>query len=480
MPKATPPQLQPTSRGTPRLSELTKHLAVPADISSTGWPAIRETCHRKLGVPFDPWQDGAGRVIFAQRADGSLAAKIDGVGMSMPRQVGKTYLFAAVIFALCINRPGTLVIWSAHHGKTHAETFLAMQAFARRHRVAPFIGQVFTGSGDEEVRFANGSRILFGAREHGFGRGIPGVDVMVFDEAQILTDNALANMLATMNVSSLGLAVYIGTPPRPRDNGESFTRMRKAALAGELTDGAWIEFGAERGDNPLDPKVRAKANPSYPHRTSDASIERLRRKLAPDDFLREGLGIWDEDDEGWSIFSSAEWGAAKRKPRKMGGTPSLAIAADVDLGWASIGAARVVGGKTWGKVLGHGAGVRWVVDAAVKAQRKHGSPILLDKSGPASSLIEPLQNAGATLTLITAGDVADASASLYTAVQESGTFRHTNDPELTEAARIAQWQNSGDRRRFGRKTGDISALEAVAIAAADAQANDYDVDDSFL
>ena len=36
---------------------------------------------------------------------------------------------------------------------------------------------LYTGSGDEEVRFTNGSRILFGARERGFGRGIAGVEI---------------------------------------------------------------------------------------------------------------------------------------------------------------------------------------------------------------------------------------------------------------------------------------------------------------
>lgn len=481
MPKATPPQQM--SRGTPKLSELTKNLAVPVDIASTGWPAIRETCYRKLGTPFDPWQQGAGRVIFAQRADGSLAARIDGVGMSMPRQVGKTYLFAAVIFALCINRPGTLVIWSAHHGKTHAETFLAMQAFAKRHRVAPYVQQVYTGSGDEEVRFHNGSRILFGAREHGFGRGIPGVDVMVFDEAQILSDKALANMLATLNTSAYGLAVYIGTPPRPEDNSESFHRMRNAALAGELTDGAWIEFGAKRGDDPLDPKVRARANPSYPHRTPDASIERLRRKLTPEDFLREGLGIWDEDVSGWHVVSSEQWADLAREPRplrKRSTAPSLAIATLPDLSRTALVAAGMVKGKVWVRVLAHGPGVSWLPKVAKRQQQRLGNaPIVVDKGGPASSLIDGLDDEGVDLELVGSTELCDAAAAWHTAITETKTLRHMGDPELTNAMRDAQWREIGDRRALGRrKGGDISPAEAGSLALWHAQSNDYDVDDS--
>lgn len=226
---------RPTRPGTTRLSEVARHVVKPSGITSTGWPAVRETCRVKLGITFDEWQDGAGKLILAKRDDGKLAAMIGGAGMSLPRQVGKTYLLAGMIFGLCINTPGLLVIWSAHHARTHGETFLSMQAFANRAKVKPHIQQVYTGSGDEEIRFVNGSRILFGARERGFGRGIPGVDVLVMDEAQILSDKALENMLATLNTSQFGLALYVGTPPKPDDNAEAFTRMRTEALSGSPT-----------------------------------------------------------------------------------------------------------------------------------------------------------------------------------------------------------------------------------------------------
>src|SRR5690606_26075366 len=130
-----------------------------------------------------------------------------GVGMSLPRQVGKTHLVGYALFALCILQPGLTVIWTAHHSKTANETLLAMQGMARRQKIAPYVDRVTTGNGDEAVWFGNGSRILFGARERGFGRGFAGVDVLVFDEAQILTDKALDAMLATMNTAPNALAL---------------------------------------------------------------------------------------------------------------------------------------------------------------------------------------------------------------------------------------------------------------------------------
>lgn len=343
-----------TSVGQPKLSELAKHLAVPVDIASTGWPAVRKTCIEKLGAEFDPWQDGAGRVILAQREDGSLASMIDGVGMSLPRQVGKTHLIGYTVFALCVNRPGLLVIWTAHHSATSSETFLAMQGMAQRAKVSPHVAQVFKGSGDEEIRFHNGSRILFGARERGFGRGIPGVDVLIFDEAQILSDKAMSNMLATMNTSQFGLQLYIGTPPKPEDNSETFKRMRREALAGTLVDGAWIEFGADPDDKDEDRAVWRRMNPSYPKRTPAQSLLRLKRKLTPADWRREGMGIWDADQAGSRAISESEWESTGIEDVPAEGVRSYSVAFNLDGSRLAVAAA-----------LKHAAGVHVeLVDAA--------------------------------------------------------------------------------------------------------------------
>lgn len=455
----------PRTRSGPRkLSEVARKVVAPQGITHTGWPAVRDTCVKKLGIPFDDWQDGAGRLILAKRDDGHLAAMIDGVGMSLPRQVGKTYLIGAMAFALCVNTPGLLVIWSAHHARTHGETFLSMQAFAKRSKVAPYVRQVFVGSGDEEIRFLNGSRILFGARERGFGRGIPGVDVLVFDEAQILSDRALANMLATMNTSRLGLALYIGTPPRPEDNSESFIRMRSDAWAGRLTDGAWLEFGAERGTHPEDRKQWAVANPSYPHRTPAQSILRLKRKLAPDDFLREGLGIWDADGRV-SIFDP-HWDACLTQDRHLDATPVLALACDFELSHSAIGAATVdADGLVWVKSLRHGPGTHWVVDEATALQTRFGGDLVVGSKGPASALLSTLREAGVRVREASTSDYLDACGQLFDAVQNR-RVRHVSQSELDTATRHAKWRDVGGRRGFDLKAGhDISPLEAVSMAA---------------
>lgn len=452
-----------TKRGTRKLSDLARHLVVPADIASTGWPAVRKTCVEKLGITFDDWQDAAGRVILAQREDGNLAAMIDGVGLSLPRQVGKTYLIGAMVFALCVNRPGLLVIWSAHHARTHGETFLAMQGFAERAKVKAHVRQVFTGSGDEEIRFHNGSRILFGARERGFGRGIPGVDVLIFDEAQILSDRALSNMLATMNTSRFGLQLYIGTPPKPEDMSEAFTRMRTEAMAGTLADGAWIEFGADADAKPDDRAQWRKANPSYPTRTPAQSILRLKRKLTGADFMREGMGIWDSSSRkalimpNWPACATAD---PAPKPAALG------IGVDLDRVWASLGAASDGDRPHLGSVLRVRLAQQrgMFVAEAARISKEHNIPVALVGKGPAGTLEQELRAAGADVRTITHDEYVQACADLYDAVESLGV-QHGAYADLDSAVEAAAW-STGMRRVWSMKTGDVSSLEAATLALA--------------
>lgn len=307
MPQAllTRPSTQTTSER--KLSDVAKHLVVPSGIVSTGYPAVAAQC-AKMGVSHDGWQRGLGRAILAKRSNGRYAAGIGGVLISICRQVGKTFTIGTIVFALCILFPGMKVLWTAHHSATSDETFEALSALAKRRRIKPYIKQVRGGNGKQRITFTNGSQILFGAREHGFGRGIPGVSVVVFDEAQILKAKALNDMIPAANTVKNPLVIYMGTPPTPTDPAEVFRGRRKKALAVKARRAAgeearsntlWVEIGADQGDDPDSHETWAKANPSFPDRTDEDAIQRLREQLDDEaSFLREGLGIWDEESDG--------------------------------------------------------------------------------------------------------------------------------------------------------------------------------------
>lgn len=462
-----------TKSGTKKLSEVAKYLVKPSGIVATGWPAVEETCRTKLGVEFDEWQKGAGRLILSKRSDGKLAAMIGGACMSFPRQVGKTYLLAGLIFGLCVNKTGLLVIWTAHHSKTSGETFLAMQAFAKRSRISPYIDQVYTGSGDEEIRFHNGSRILFGARERGFGRGIPGVDILVMDEAQILSDKALENMLATLNTSQFGLALYIGTPPKPEDNSEAFNRMRTEALecakrsAGISEDLVWIECGADDKADPDDQKQYAKANPSFPHRTPIESIMRLRKKLTKDGFMREGLGVWDPS--ALAVFNENTWGALKDPGWPAPTRVVLTIAVSQDRSWACIGAAGEVDGKTL--VMCYSMqGLGGVAEKVSELQQTRDIAEI-GLAGPQAKALKPdLVKAGIEFEWLSSTEMGAACTSFQEAVKKGprvdGALVHLGQGELDLAVKNAHTRFSGESEQWDRRDPKVDDSPLIACSGA--------------
>ena len=450
-----------TKSGTRKLSEVTKHLVIPAGIVKTGWTQVAHRS-RQLGIGYDPWQVGAGKLMLSKTADLKYAATVGGVGMSLPRQVGKTYLVGGMVFALCADTPGLTVIWTSHHSRTAGETFLAMQGFARRRRIAPYVENVFKGSGDEEVRFRNRSRILFGARERGFGRGFAGVDVLIFDEAQILTDKALDNLLASMNTAPNGLPLFMGTPPKPTDPSEAFRRMRTDALSGESDDLVWIECGADEDADPDDRGQWAKANVSYPHRTPETSMLRLRKKLTLDSWLREGLGIWDGD--GLGVLPG--WGNlfVEEAP-----PPPVAIGISVSLGssFGSIASADVWGdGRVNLSAVDRRPGTAWLVAEVARIQAEHSCDVVVDEKCPDGTLIAALEDAGVSVSVMKLADLVAACSEMVNRVRE-GMVTHQRTDELDDAVAVADWREVGDGRRvFGRKrsSGPVDMLEAATAA----------------
>jgi phage terminase large subunit-like protein len=189
-----------------------RHVVVPEGIVASGWPAVRETCAR-VGITFDPWQSDLNTLILAKRSDGMLAA--DTVAMSICRQAGKTYDVGALIFADSIINPGTTSVWTAHRFKVARESFDSLRAVARSPLLAPHIDYdaITTAAGNEVIPFRNGSRIVFAARERGTVRGFSKVRRLVLDEAQILTESAMADLAPTMNQARDPQIVLMGTPP---------------------------------------------------------------------------------------------------------------------------------------------------------------------------------------------------------------------------------------------------------------------------
>lgn len=442
---------------------------IPKGIVTTGWPAVKAR-GAELGFTYDPWQDGAGRITFGKRANGKYAATVGGIVWSIPRQIGKTFSVGSWLMVLCILFPGLKVVWTAHRLRTSTMTFRSMQAMAKRPKLWPHIDHIRTANGEQEIGFTNGSVILFGAREQGFGRGFEEVDVEVFDEAQILTEKALDDMVPAANQARHphgALLFFIGTPPKPTDPGEAFTIRRTKALSGKSKDMLYIEFSADPDAKPDDRKQWSKANPSYPKRTPLESMLRMRENLLSDEaWMREALGVWDDPELNASDINPIAWKLCAKPKAVVNGSRALGLDVTLDQSWAAISGAGMASGVMHLETVSHRKGTGWVVEAAVELQAKHPNvALVVDERSPAASLIPDLEQAGVLLVKANTSHVTDGCAWMFTAITD-GNVTHADD-EMTQAVAATKKRPVNDRFAWGRKqsAADISTFNAATLAA---------------
>ena len=463
-----------------RLSEVARHVVIPKGIVTTAWPRVVAQC-AQMGVSFDQWQHGVGQIALGKRKNGKYAATVGGVVLSIPRQVGKTFLVGMMIIALCILCPGLTVLWTAHRTRTSTKTFKTMQGYVKRKRIVKHLkvsrsDGIRATNGEQEIEFANGSIIMFGAREGGFGRGFDKVDVEVFDEAQILGEKALEDMVAATNQStqsSGALLFFMGTPPRPSDPGEEFGNRRTRALAGHDKDIAFVEFSADDDADPDDREQWEKANPSFPDRTPLEAMQRMRANLTNDDsFRREALGIWATssprviDEESWKRAADSASMTIER----------LVLAVDVapGRGVASVALAGRRADGIWHVELDeHRKNADWVVPWIVdRAEKNRLHAVVVDEM---SGLVK-WRNGRAylgdtdikvTLAAAEGRDMAIACAQFFDAVMSPAPLvRHTDQPQVNVALSVARKRPLGGGWAWNRKDeeSDITPIVAETLA----------------
>ncbi len=446
-----------------------KRVVLPAGIVSTGAPAIINTA-AVVGLGLDPWQKDIHRIIWAKLESGAYAS--DNIGMSIPRQAGKTYLVAAGVFAKCLQAPDVTVVWTAHHNKLMLETHSSLKALVRNNpKLRYHVSRTPSGAEYRAIEFCNGSRIVMAAREHGALRGVPNVSVLVLDEAQILSSSAMDDILPTQNQASLPLTIMMGTPPKPKNPSEAWRAFRMRAINAEkagkyLEAEAWIEFSADDDAETDDLSQLKQANPSYPKRTPLRAIRKLRRLLVEDSFRREALGIWDSTATP-QVIPTEVWDNCvdpKSKPVKK-----LVLA--VDVAPSRDRAAVAVAGlrsddKVHVELYDQREDMAWLVDWLVDKYKNNPiSAVVIDAKSPAASLISDLRKKRVRVSVTNVDGMTNACAQFYDAAH-SGKLVHTGQPQLTKSLNSARKREVGDRWAWNRKTTDSDITPIVAATLA--------------
>jgi hypothetical protein len=250
-------------------------------------------------------------------------------------------------------------------------------------------------------------------------------------------------------------------------------RRLSNGLAGVSEDSLLLMWGARPDADNDDPSTWRAASPHW----SDDRETLMRQSWIA---ATEGEAEPDDPDplRGWAAQYLNVWpfllaaGGSKVLP-KWGdlsapvrvGTPSgLGIATDREGTWLSFGAA-VAGDPLHLALLARFpvSQRRAFVEEVARVSLKYGCPVVIDKGGPASFLIPGLEKAYVSLEAVGSDGYVQAVADLVQAVA-NGEVEHGGYPDLDAATVAADWRWLLDRKVFGRKSGDISALEAVTLA----------------
>ena len=494
------PPRSKTATSTPRLSEYALAFKFPEGIKKTVWPRV-EAKGKELDLGFDWWQSQLGTVCLGYGDDGQYVATVGGIGLSIPRQVGKTYFVLATLVIMCILFPGLQVVWTAHHLRTSTKTFTTLRGICRRKKVAPHIavdgrGQpaIRSSNGEQEVVFRNGSKIMFGARSMGFGRGFDEIDIEVFDEAQILDSKVLEDMVAATNQARHehgALLFFMGTPPRPTDPSEAFSLRRAEALSGAADDAIWLEIGADPDSDPNDQKQYPRMNPSFPKRTPLNSILRLRKNLGDEDsWNREGRGIWDPVTSA-GVLPGPSWVTQADEGSRAVSRLSLGVEVGPDLAWASVALAGERSDGSWHFELDddqhtRGRGTAWLIPHLqyLVANNPQIRSVVVDVAGPVKTLLDERNGhyffKGTTIeaTPVKVAELGSGCAEVLDGIV-TGWLHHIGQPQFTAAALNAGKRPLGDTGMWvwNRKTAesDITPIQAGTLALIGARAEVHDV-----
>lgn len=424
------------------------------------------------GLSPDDWQTLVLNDWLARAGRGGKYSSLT-CGLAVPRQNGKNAVIEMrELFGMV--QLGEKFLHTAHEVKTARKAFIRLASFFENERkwpeLAELVKDIRRTNGQEAILLTNGGSVEFVARSKGSGRGFT-VDVLVCDEAQELSDDALEALMPTTSAAPLGNPqwIFTGTPPGPSANGEVFTRMRDDALSGKSSRLAWHEWSCDGTVDLDDPLQAASANPSLGGRLQWDVIFGERARFSDEGFARERLGMWDSASSH-RVISADSW-AVCADPNLTDSNGDVAVAFDVspDRSTATIAAAGwSVDGLPFVDVVESRRGEPdWGIQRFVDLCERHEvRAVVIDGMSAANTLIDPLTQRGITVTVTSANQMAKACGGLYDAVMD-GKFRHLDQPLLNSALAAARRRKIGDSGwGWSRKDSesDITPVTAATLA----------------
>lgn len=450
----------------------------------------------------DPWQvDG---IVDAMVTNGDVYAAST-VAWDVARQNGKNLkLEIRELFGMAIL--GEKILHTAHEVKTARKAFRRLKFYFGKKVNDPgaafpelnaMVTELRSVNGQEAIYLNNGGAVEFIARSSSSGRGFEGMDVLVCDEAQELTDDELAALLPTISAATLGnpQMIFAGTPPDPDKRhlakGEVFRRTRKLALEGGDGETAFRGYGVPDGPLPdvNDDELVLQANPGTAGprgKPAWREIRNERKVMAAATFARERLGWWGEgDDDDLGPIDIVRWFKLANAKAKEPSSSCIVLDVSPDRKLSTIGVAG--DGSRDGKILVmviSRPGTDWVVPRLKKLLKKRDVvEVALHPAKQASVLIPELVRGEIDYQPLTRMQVGQATGWFIKEVASKKRRRieHLGQQLLDDAVANAKTRIIDEQEVWDPRVAEvpISPLVAGSVAAHRwSLVGDYDVMDS--
>lgn len=428
------------------------------------------------GIPLAEWQ----RLVVDcwLGCDLSGAYTMTSAGLSGPRQIGKNVCFEAREFFGLVAL-GERVLHTAHQVVTAKKSFRRLERMftdPRAPEIRALVKSIRYTNGEEAIELENGASIEYSARSRQRARGFDGISLVVFDEAQELTDDQIDAIMPTLSASATGQRqiIYGGTPPYPGCPGTVFRRRRQNCLTDPGKHDAWHEWSVV-ADSIADIKtddvgIWYMTNPGLGINLSEEFTREEYQTLTADGFARERLGWWSPvlAEKVDLALDTAEWTALKSKALKPEGKTAYGVKFTYDGSSVALcGAVIPREGPARISLIDQrptGRGTKWLADWLNERVSK-ASCVVIDGRNGADVLIDKISDRWKGKDAIVrpnGRDVVAATSTLCAAVTEKTLSWYEGQDVLNESAVTAIKRPLSGGWAFG---GDNSApIEAAALA----------------